>query len=71
MTRNVEAIWRLFRIPHNGAPTTLEPLMAIFPGHMAPIVRRAEDGERELVIMSWLRVSTERRGAATGHECPR
>lgn len=53
MTRNIEAIRRLFRIPHNRAPTTLEPLAAIFPGHTAPIVRRAEDGERELVMMSW------------------
>jgi putative SOS response-associated peptidase YedK len=29
------------------------PLPAIFPGHMAPIVKRAEDGERELVMRSW------------------
>ena len=53
MTRSVEAIRRLFRIPHNRAPATLEPLAAIFPGHMAPVVRRASDGERELSMLSW------------------
>ncbi len=30
-----------------------EPLPAIFPGHMAPIIRRGEDNERELVLRSW------------------
>ena len=30
-----------------------EPLPAIFPGHMAPVVRRAADGERELSLLSW------------------
>jgi putative SOS response-associated peptidase YedK len=53
MTRNVEAIRRLFRISHNRAPASIDPLPAIFPGHMAPVVRRAEDGERELVMISW------------------
>jgi len=53
MTRSVEAIRRLFRIPHNRAPATLEPLAAIFPGHVAPVVRRASDGERELSMLSW------------------
>ena len=31
----------------------LEPLTAIFPGHSAPIVRFADDGEREQVNLSW------------------
>jgi putative SOS response-associated peptidase YedK len=26
-----------------------EPLNAIFPGHMAPIIKQSADGERELV----------------------
>jgi putative SOS response-associated peptidase YedK len=26
---------------------------AIFPRHVAPIVRQSEDGEREIVLMSW------------------
>lgn len=51
MTRNVEAIRRLFGISHNRA-AAIEPLPAIFPGHTAPIVRESE-GERELLTMSW------------------
>ena len=30
-----------------------EPLSAIFPGHMAPIIKPSADGERELVMRSW------------------
>ena len=52
-TRNVEAIRRLFRISHNRAPASIDPLPAIFPGHMAPVVRHADDGERELGMLSW------------------
>jgi putative SOS response-associated peptidase YedK len=51
-TRNVEAIRRLFRVPHNRA-TTIEPQASIFPGYAAPVIRKAADGERELVKMSW------------------
>ena len=52
MTRNREAIIRLFRVPHNRA-TAIEPQSSIFPGYQAPIVRNTEDGERELVMLSW------------------
>lgn len=52
MTANRDAIIRLFRVGHNRA-AALDPLSAIFPGHVAPVVRTAEDGDRELVIMSW------------------
>ncbi|MBS0252411.1 MAG: SOS response-associated peptidase family protein [Proteobacteria bacterium] len=52
LTRNVEAIRRLFRLGHNRA-TEVKPQSAIFPGYTAPVIRRAEDGERELVQMSW------------------
>lgn len=52
MTRNREAMLRLFRVAHNRA-AAVDPLPAIFPGHAAPVVRHAEDGERELVPMSW------------------
>lgn len=31
----------------------VEELPAIFPGHMAPVVKRSDDGERELVLRSW------------------
>jgi putative SOS response-associated peptidase YedK len=51
-TTNPEAILRLFRVGHNRA-AVVQPLPAIFPGHTAPVVRAAEDGERELLTMSW------------------
>jgi hypothetical protein len=47
-TRNVEAIRRLFRISDNRA-SRLDPQPAIFPGWTAPVIRKAEDGERELL----------------------
>jgi len=31
----------------------LEPLPAIFPNRMAPVVRQAPDGQRELLMMRW------------------
>lgn len=52
MTTNYQAILRLFRVPHNRA-AQIDPLPAIFPGWNAPVVRKAEDGERELVSLSW------------------
>lgn len=52
MTRNVEAIRRLFGVAHNRA-RSIEPLASIFPGHMAPVVRVSTGGERELVSLSW------------------
>jgi putative SOS response-associated peptidase YedK len=51
-TRNVEAVRRLFRVSSNRA-AAVEPRDAIFPGHSAPVVRNAEDGEHELVELSW------------------
>lgn len=51
-TRNIEAIRRLFRIAHNRAPE-INPQPAIFPGWTAPVIRKAEDGERELLPISW------------------
>jgi putative SOS response-associated peptidase YedK len=52
MTRNREAILRLFRISDNRAPI-IDPQPAIFPGYTAPVIRRNADGECELVQMSW------------------
>jgi putative SOS response-associated peptidase YedK len=52
MTSNHEAILNLFKVSHNRA-SPVEPLSAIFPGGNAPVVRRAEDGERELLPLSW------------------
>jgi putative SOS response-associated peptidase YedK len=52
MTRNREAILRLFRISHNRA-SAYEPQDSIFPGYQAPVVRKASDGERELPVLNW------------------
>ena len=52
VTRNTKAIRDLFKVGANRA-ADVTPKDAIFPGHMAPVVRLAEDGERELVELSW------------------
>jgi putative SOS response-associated peptidase YedK len=52
MTKPREAVLRLFRVGHNRA-AVFEPKDAIFPGQRAPVVPQAEDGERELVELSW------------------
>lgn len=52
MTRMPEAVRRLFRVSHNRA-ANFDPQPAIFPGYSARVVRKATDGERELVTMSW------------------
>jgi putative SOS response-associated peptidase YedK len=52
MTKAPEAVLRLFRVGHNRA-AAIETKDAIFPGHMAPVVRLGGDGERDLVQMSW------------------
>lgn len=52
LTRNADAIRRLFKISHNRT-TSLEPQPAIFPGWNGSVIRKADDGERELVTMSW------------------
>jgi len=52
MTRVPEAVRRMFGVAHNRA-AAFEPAPAIFPGYRAPIVRKAADGERELVVLNW------------------
>ena len=52
MTKARAATAGLFRVPHNRA-AQFAPLKQVFPGWSAPVVRCAEDGARELVIMSW------------------
>lgn len=47
-----ETMLRLFRVGDNRA-ATFAPLPAIFPGHVAPVVRRSTDGAREIIPMSW------------------
>jgi len=43
---------RFFRISHNRT-VAFDPLSAIFPRHVAPVVRQSADGDREPVLMSW------------------
>lgn len=52
MTRSREEVRSWFGIPDNRA-ARFEPKQAFFPGYDAPVVRLAEDGERELALMSW------------------
>jgi putative SOS response-associated peptidase YedK len=52
LTKSREAIVRLFKVPHNRA-ATFEPVDAIFPARLAPVIRPTADGALELVVMSW------------------
>lgn len=52
MTRAREAVLRLFRVSDNRAEQ-FDARSAIFPGYRAPIIRKAQDGERELTVMNW------------------
>ena len=52
MTATRETVGKLFRISHNRL-AAIEPLPAIFPSNVAPVVRLAPDGERELSVLSW------------------
>src|ERR1700757_1946843 len=52
ITRSQEAIRRAFRVMRDRAGN-LPSLPAIFPDTMAPVVRTAPDGERELTMMRW------------------
>jgi putative SOS response-associated peptidase YedK len=46
------ALARRFGVSDNRM-AAFEPLPAIFPGHMAPIIKQSADDERELVLRSW------------------
>jgi putative SOS response-associated peptidase YedK len=52
ITRNQEAMRRLFRAVRDTAGN-LPPLSAVYPDTMAPVVRVARGGERELSMMRW------------------
>lgn len=43
---------RFLRVSHNRT-AAFEPVSAIFPGDVAPVVRLSADGECEIVLMSW------------------
>jgi putative SOS response-associated peptidase YedK len=46
------ALARKFMLSDNRL-AAFDALPAIFPGHMAPIIKQSADGERELVLRSW------------------
>jgi putative SOS response-associated peptidase YedK len=52
LNKKRDAVARFFRVSHNHA-VSFEAATAIFPRHMAPVVRGSPDGEREIVMMSW------------------
>jgi putative SOS response-associated peptidase YedK len=52
LNKKRDAVARFFRVSHNRS-AAFEPVSAIFPRHVAPVMRVAPDGERELVTMSW------------------
>jgi putative SOS response-associated peptidase YedK len=52
MTANRSAIINLFKVADNRA-AAIEPQPAIFPGNDAPVVRLTQDGDRELLPLSW------------------
>jgi putative SOS response-associated peptidase YedK len=59
LTPKRDAVARFFRVSHNRT-VAFAPVNAIFPRHLAPVVRYSADGERELVTMTWgfLRLQT-------------
>src|SRR4029450_10239300 len=52
LNKKRDAVARFFRVSHNCA-AAFEPVSAILPRHVAPVVRQTADGEREIVTMSW------------------
>ncbi|MFP4537664.1 MAG: SOS response-associated peptidase [Dichotomicrobium sp.] len=47
-----EAMRDLFGVSDNRA-AVFDPMAAIFPGGEAPVIRAAEDGDREIALLSW------------------
>jgi hypothetical protein len=52
LNKKRDMVARFFRVSHNRA-FSFEPSSGFFQRHVAPVVRSAPDGERELVTMSW------------------
>ncbi len=52
MPCNTESVRQLFRVSLN-RDEPFDPLAANFRGHVAPVVRRGNDGDVEPVKMSW------------------
>ena len=52
LNKKRDMVARFFRVSHNRS-AAFEASPGIFPRHVAPVVRYAPDGEREIVTMSW------------------
>jgi SOS response associated peptidase (SRAP) len=52
LTPKEDDVGRFFRVSHNRR-AAFKPVNAIFPRHLAPVVRQSEDGEREIILMNW------------------
>ncbi|CFX05157.1 conserved protein of unknown function [Candidatus Filomicrobium marinum] len=52
MTKTRETVGKLFGVSDNRMPV-VEPMAGIYPANDAPVVRMAEDGEREVILSSW------------------
>jgi putative SOS response-associated peptidase YedK len=54
ITTTQQAMRQLFKVrPAWDRAGNLPPLTGVFPDYPAPVVRNAEDGERELLMMRW------------------
>ena len=52
LNKKRDMVARFFRVSHNRT-AAFKPTGAIFARHIAPVVRCSDDGEREIVTMSW------------------
>jgi hypothetical protein len=58
-SQEAEHVGPFLRVSHNRS-IVFEPLPAIFPGHVAPVVRQDTDGERQIVLMTGIRAGPRR-----------
>ena len=61
MTNKNDDLGRFFRVSHTQLPA-LQPVNAIFPRHVAPVIPQSEDREREIVLMNWVSFAWRRAG---------
>jgi putative SOS response-associated peptidase YedK len=52
MTKTQDAMRQIFRFKQDRAGN-LPPLPGIFPDMMGPVIRKGQDGDRELVMARW------------------
>jgi putative SOS response-associated peptidase YedK len=52
LNKNKESVAKMFGVGHNRT-VDIPLLPGIFPNYVAPVVRQAADGDRELVNMNW------------------